>query len=104
MSRQESGFLPESASPRSLSMTVCRPRSSSQHLSAGLSRGFTLVELLVVVGIIALLISILMPALSRAREQAVRVLCASNLRQWGIGLAGYAAGHKNYFPDNLPPS
>jgi prepilin-type N-terminal cleavage/methylation domain-containing protein len=65
-------------------------------------KAFTLVELLVVIGIIALLVSILLPSLNKARRQAQLVQCQSNLRQWGIGIMNYVDINRGTLPNKGP--
>jgi prepilin-type N-terminal cleavage/methylation domain-containing protein/prepilin-type processing-associated H-X9-DG protein len=82
-------------------MMIYMSRSSSRRDSRA---GFTLVELLVVIGIIAILISLLLPALNKAREQANAIKCMSNLRQISIGLIAYTSENKGWIVPsyNLP--
>jgi prepilin-type N-terminal cleavage/methylation domain-containing protein len=60
-------------------------------------KGFTLIELSVVIAIIALLMSILMPALQRVKKQARTVICQTNLRQWGTIFSIYFEDNNGYF-------
>jgi prepilin-type N-terminal cleavage/methylation domain-containing protein/prepilin-type processing-associated H-X9-DG protein len=77
-----------------------RPNSVA---SAAIARAFTLVELLVVIGIIAVLIAVLMPVLSRAREAAIRTQCLSNNRQLTTAWIMYANDNKQWLvnPDTV---
>ncbi len=67
-----------------------------------MKRAFTLIELLVVAAIISLLVALLLPALNRARQEAVRVICQSNLSQICVSLMAYSMDNESYTPDEPP--
>jgi prepilin-type processing-associated H-X9-DG protein/prepilin-type N-terminal cleavage/methylation domain-containing protein len=75
---------------------IATPRATARRASG--VNGFTLVELLVVIGIIALLMSILLPTLGRVRERAAAINCMSNLRQWGNAMLIYANQNGGLLP------
>lgn len=69
-----------------------------KHHNSSERRGFTLVEMLVVIAIIAILVSMLLPALNKVREAARTLKCAANLHQIGIGFQMYRAENNNFLP------
>src|SRR5436853_4877866 len=86
--------------PRGLPMFAgLSPHRSTLRMRKGrFARGFTLVELLVVIGIIALLVGVLLPALAKARESAQRTACLSNMRELGNALRLYSVTFHDVCP------
>ena len=65
--------------------------------------GFSLVEILVVIGIITILLAIIIPVVSKARESSKRTACSSNLRQLGQAMYMYAEANRGFLPNGNPP-
>jgi prepilin-type N-terminal cleavage/methylation domain-containing protein/prepilin-type processing-associated H-X9-DG protein len=78
--------------------------SSTLVKTAKARKAFTLIELLVVIAIIAILAALLLPALAKAKEKARRIVCVSDLKQWGLGQSMYVDDFNQTFPKTKIPN
>lgn len=104
MNRMENSFSESQIALLNEEGATMKVRTTSKEKSLNGRKGFTLIELLIVVAIIAILAAILFPVFARARENARRSSCQSNLKQIGLGIVQYRQDYdEKYFPPVIGP-